>query len=184
MHISWIQWILLLLPWATLLLARKEARKRYMPVVLLSVLFMTVVSVIGYTLRWWSIDRYILHPFGKIVDPSFVYGIFSIGTFWIFYFSSRKLWVYMAVNIGINALFSFAIVPLMDRMGIITMLKLPLWGGFAIDIGISLILYGYFKWQDVPLRSSGGTSDGRPYRTQKPRFLNKNVHHDRRSRLT
>jgi len=181
MHIEWIQWTMLLLPWATLLLAKKDARKRYMPVVLMSALIMTIVSVIGYVNQWWSIDRYILAPFGKIVDPSYVYGIFSVGTFWIFYLSARKLWLYLAVNTGIDALFSFGIVPLMDRIGIITMLKLPLWGGFVIDIAVSLFLYAYFKWQDAYRASD---EEDEPYRTQKPQFARKSVHHDGRSKIT
>ena len=184
MHIKWIQWTMLLLPWATLLLAGKDARKRYMPVVLMSVLIMTIVSVIGYVNQWWSLERYILAPFGKIVDPSYIYGIFAIGTFWIFYFSSRKLWVYLAVNLAINLPFNFGIVPLMDRMGIVTMLKLPLWGGFAIDMAVSLLLYAYFKWQDAAFRAPGPS--GQPSRAERPGFLRQNVHRDRdgRSRIT
>lgn len=144
--IKTLQWLFLLLPWLSLFAARREAVRRYMPTVVLTSLLVTVVSVMGYKYNWWRIHEQIV-PWGDIVDISFVYGLLPVGTFWIFYFTADRFLLYMVVNIAVDAAFSFAIVPLMDRFGITSLEQMAAWQTFVLDMIIALLIYAYYKWQ-------------------------------------
>lgn len=143
--IKTFQWLMLFLPWLTLFAARRGSVKRMMPSVVFTSLLVTILSIIGYEFKWWIIHKYIV-PWGEIVDISFVYGIFAVGTFWIFYFTGRSFWLFILVNVVVDALFSFGILPIMERIGIVTV-RIPLWQTFLLDIAMMLIIYVYHRWQ-------------------------------------
>ncbi|MCR2807420.1 hypothetical protein [Paenibacillus soyae] len=149
-----LQWLFLFLPWLTLFAARRGAVRRYMPTVVFTSLLITIVSVMGYEFNWWRIHEQIV-PWGDIVDISFVYGLLPVGTFWIFYFTADRFLLYMLVNIAVDAVFSFAIIPLMDRFGITTLERMAAWQTFVLDMIIMLLLYAYYRWQTASVDTMG-----------------------------
>lgn len=51
-----------------------------MPVTIFTSLLMTIIFQIAYTYKWWTIQEQIV-PWGFMIDVSFAYGIFTVGTF-------------------------------------------------------------------------------------------------------
>lgn len=78
-----ILYISLFLPWFTLLFAKKQRIKKYIPVIILTCLLMTIIFQIAYQYNWWVIHTYIV-PWGYMIDVSFAYGLFPVGTFGFF----------------------------------------------------------------------------------------------------
>lgn len=165
MMIKTMQWLILFLPWLTLFAARKGFVRRLMPSVVFTCLTVTIVFIMGYTFKWWTIHEYIV-PWGNIVDVSFTYGIFAVGTFWIFYFTGRSFLLFVLVNALVDAIFSFAILPLMERIKIITMGSMPLWQTYLLNLTVMLIIYAYHRWQTAGSRTNGNGPINRPSFTE------------------
>ncbi|MBB3110736.1 hypothetical protein FHS18_002803 [Paenibacillus phyllosphaerae] len=144
-------WLLFLLPWVSLFLARRGSIKRYMPVVVFTCFVMTIIFMIAYRYQWWEIHEYIV-PWGNQIDISFAYGIFAVGTFWIFYFTAERFWIYCLANIATDALFSFAIFPLLARTGVATLHNIKAWQYYFVILGVSLLIYGYYRWQAAAMK--------------------------------
>lgn len=81
MGIRMLLYLLLFLPWITLGLANKQTIKRYMPVTIFSSFLMTILFQVAYQYDWWTIHKYIV-PWEYMIDVSFAYGVFAVGTFW------------------------------------------------------------------------------------------------------
>lgn len=140
-------WLGFILPWFSLVLLKKEDIKRYMPVTILTSLIMTIIFEIAYTYDWWIIHQTIM-PWGYITNVVFNYGIFAVGTLWIFYLTSHHFLIYMLTNFVINVLFAFiGIRWIVEGLGIATF-NLESWQWFGIAILVSLIIYGYHRWQE------------------------------------
>lgn len=119
-----------------------------MPVTILTSLIITIICEMAYTYEWWAIHQQIL-PWGYITHTAFAYGIFAVGTLWIFYLTSHNFWVYMLTNLAVNSLFAFiGIHWIVEGLGIATFKNLEYWQWFIIAIFISLIIYGYQRWQE------------------------------------
>lgn len=137
---------LLILPWLTLFFASSKSRKMFMPVTIFTALIMTVVFQIAYTYKWWIIYEQIV-PWGYMIDISFAYGIFAVGTFWIFRLTSHMFILYVIVNIIMDLFMAFITLPLLSVFGIVAYENLSPWQYFLIMFGLSFVIYGYHKWQ-------------------------------------
>ncbi|MEB4793203.1 hypothetical protein P5G65_04795 [Paenibacillus chondroitinus] len=117
---------------------------------------MTIIFEIAYTYKWWTIHERIV-PWGYIIDVSFVYGLFAVGTVWIFYLTFRKFWIYVLTNLVIDAFFSFlGLHWLVEGMGVAT-IHIAKWIIFVLFFSLSFVIYGYQVWQEkvfVPLSSN------------------------------
>jgi hypothetical protein len=155
MLIKLMLWATLILPWISLLLMKKEAIKRYMPVTIFISLIMTIIFEIAYTYDWWTIHEYTL-PWGYITDVSFLYGLFAVGTLWIFYLTFHKFWAYVLTNLGLDAFFSFlGLTWFVENMGIAT-IHIDRWIIFVLYFFLSFVIYGYQKWQEKIFISPSG----------------------------
>ncbi|MDQ0272880.1 hypothetical protein [Cytobacillus purgationiresistens] len=85
---------------------------------------------------------------GHMIDVSFVYGIFAVGTFWIFRPSSHKFSLFTIVNLIMDGILAFVIIPVLEIAGIAEYKNIAHWQYCLIEFGISLIIYIYYKWQE------------------------------------
>ncbi|KMJ55429.1 hypothetical protein AB685_27265 [Bacillus sp. LL01] len=141
-----ILFVTFLLPWLSLLFASKETIKTYMPVTIFTSLLMTIIFQIAYTYEWWVIYQYIV-PWGYMSDVSFTYGIFAIGTFWIYVFTSHKFPLYVGVNLVTDAAMAFGVLPLLGVMGIAEYKNILPGQYFLVIFALSFVIYVYHKWQ-------------------------------------
>ncbi|WP_101845446.1 hypothetical protein [Halobacillus sp. Marseille-P3879] len=146
MTVEMIMYAALILPWFTLLLASSEIRRKYMPVTIFTALLMTIIFQVAYTYKWWVIYKQIV-PWGYMIDVSFAYGVFLIGTFWIFRFTSHKFLLYTFINLALDAIMAFITLPLLGVLGIAVYKNISAWQYFLVMYGLSFIIYGYHRWQ-------------------------------------
>jgi hypothetical protein len=122
--------------------------KRFMPVAILGSLLVTIVFELGYIYNWWKIQAE-LAPWDEITSVPLVYGVFLVGTIWIFHFTfDRKFWVYMLVNILTDGFYSFLALNILVRLGIYKLVNMGNFGIFLMMTFIAVIIYTYQKWQD------------------------------------
>lgn len=139
------------LPWLALIWADKNTIKRYAPVVVFTGLIMTIIFEIAYTYNWWTIHEYFT-TWGYITDTSFAYGLFMIGTFWIFYFTYRYFWLYVLVNAIFDLFMGFVGMTLLDMLSVATMHTITKWQYSIVMFCISFVIYGYQRWQETIVR--------------------------------
>ena len=152
-----ILWLILIIPWLSLLFMNKHATRRFMPVAILASLLVTIVFEMAYTFNWWTVEKAIL-PWGHINSIPLTYGVFLIGTIWIFHFTfDRSFWVYLIVNLLTDAIYSFIILNILIQFGIYELHAVKNFGIFVLMTIISLIIYAYQKWQDEAIMKKGKT---------------------------
>ncbi|GAA0448503.1 hypothetical protein GCM10008983_28180 [Lentibacillus halophilus] len=153
MFMQVLLWIVLILCWLSLFFIKKTAIKRYMPVTIFTALIITIIFEVAYTYGWWTIHKYIT-PWGYITHPTIAYGYFPVATLWVFYLTSHKFWIYFLTNVVINVLWVlFGFDLIVKYPGVATMKNLGYWQWFFITITISLIVYGYHRWQEGAFRT-------------------------------
>jgi len=144
---------MLILPWLTLFLIKKHSIKRFMPAAILASLLVTIVFEIGYLYDWWKVQVKIA-PWDEITSVPLTYGVFLVGTIWVFYFAfDRKFWVYMLTNILMDGFYSFIVLNILIRFGIYKLVNMGNLGIFMLMILIAVIVYTYQKWQDSIMKS-------------------------------
>ncbi|WP_174734312.1 hypothetical protein [Mesobacillus harenae] len=147
MSLKVIQFIVFLLPWASLFFTSQKVIRRFMPVTILTAFLMTIIFLFAYSYEWWVIEKYII-PWGNIIDVSFAYGLFGVGTFWIFRFTYDKFLLYAFVNLLMDAFMCFVGLPLLGKLGIAHYKNLEPWQYFLIIYTLSFVIYAYHKWQE------------------------------------
>lgn len=144
-----ILWIIFIGPWFSLFFIKREDIKRFMPAGLFATLLMLIYNVYAYNQNHWVLHD-VLFPSLRPLFVSGLFGAFPIVTIWILHFTYGKFWIYLLTNIVLD--FMFAVFPLdyllQDVLGIYELVNITQWGRFIIFVIQSVIIYGYFKWQD------------------------------------
>ncbi|MCU9615177.1 hypothetical protein OEV98_16740 [Caldibacillus lycopersici] len=142
-------WVLLIAPWFTLFLLKKEDIKRYMPAAIFATLLMIIYNIIAANQHHWELNIRLI-SWLKPLFTSGIFGAFPVITIWIFYFTYQRFWIYLLTNIILD--FMFAVFPvhylLQDVLGIYHLETTTTWERFIIFVVESVIIYGYFKWQE------------------------------------
>lgn len=139
---------MLILPWLSLFFINKHSMKRFMPVAILASLLVTIIFELGYLYDWWKVLVEIA-PWDEITSVPLTYGVFLVGTIWIFHFAfDRKFWVYMLANILFDGFYSFIILNILIRFGIYKLVNMGNLGIFMLMAFLAVIIYPYQKWQD------------------------------------
>ncbi len=140
-----ILWSLMILPWFTLYFMPKDARKRFMPVALLSIVICILFVEMGQTLGWFVWEE-AAYPFKA---PTYIFGANTVATMWLFYFLYGRFWRYFAVDTILNFGFIYLFhVYYLGSRGIFHEVSLdPLLNVVYANI-ISILLYGYQMWQE------------------------------------
>ncbi len=136
----------LVLPWLTLFFTNSINRKKYMPVTIFTSLLMTIIFQIAYTYKWWTIQEQIV-PWGYMIDVSFAYGIFTVGTFWIFSYTSHNFILYVIVNFIADSFMAYIALPLLGVLGIAKYENISPTQYLFVMFALSFIIYGYHQWQ-------------------------------------
>ncbi|MGG4549890.1 hypothetical protein ABER02_19270 [Rossellomorea marisflavi] len=147
MTIKIILFIAFLLPWISLFFAKGSTIRKFMPVTIFTCLLMTIIFQIAYTYDWWVIHEYIV-PWGYMIDVSFAYGVFAIGTFWIFRFTHHYFFLYIVTNLVMDAFMCFLALPLLDKLGIASYKNITSWEYFLVIFALSFVVYFFHKWQE------------------------------------
>ncbi len=142
---------MLVLPWVTLLFFDKKDLRRFMPVALLAVITTSIVMETGITLGWWKIKQTV-YPLNQTIP--YIYGLAPVVTLWVFKYTFRRFWFYLALDSAFNLGFAFLFTPWLVRLGIkeFTTTGLTL---FLLITAISLLLYLYQMWQEESLLERG-----------------------------
>ncbi|MGG4491005.1 hypothetical protein [Metabacillus idriensis] len=146
---NFILWTVLIAPWLTLFLIKKEKIKRFMPAAIFASYLMIIYNVIANNQNHWILNDPLIHW----LEPLFVSGVFGafpVITLWVFYFTYGKFLVYLTVNIVID--FMFSVFPIhyifQEVFGIYKLVNITPWERFFLFVLFSIVLYGYQKWQD------------------------------------
>jgi hypothetical protein len=143
-----ILWLMLIIPWASLFFIKKHSLRRFMPVGILASLLVTIVFEMGYVFDWWVVHKEIM-PWGNITSFPLTYGVFLVGTIWIFHFTFEKsLWVYIITNALIDAIYAFIGLNILISFEIYELKNMRNFGIFILMLIIAVIIYLYQRWQD------------------------------------
>ncbi len=141
-------WAMLIIPWLSLFFIKKYSLKRFMPVAILASLLVTMVFEMGYVFNWWVIHKKLV-PWGEITSLPLTYGVFLVGTIWIFHFSyDKSIWRYFLTNAFFDGLYAFVLLKALIFIGIYDLEKMGHLGIFIMMMIISVIIYIYQGWQD------------------------------------
>lgn len=141
-----ILWILLVVPWITLLMMKKEHIKRYMPVAIFGSLLVTIWNELAYNLHWWKFTT-TLAP-SLITNIAFIYGTFLVGTIWIFRFTFGNFGLYLLTNIAIDSFLAFPANYVFERIGLYRLINYSSWNILITAVALSIVFYLYQLWQE------------------------------------
>jgi hypothetical protein len=146
MGIQILLWSMLFVPWLTLFFMKKESIKRFMPVGILSALSVIIINELGLSYNWWSFKE-TAFPLQHFL-PHYL-GLFPVMTMWIFYFTYRKFWLFLIVEIVANLGFSFLFVCyFLPVIGVLYTNNMTGIMVFCLSTGLAIALYGYHIWQE------------------------------------
>ncbi|MEA4926973.1 MAG: hypothetical protein VB084_16930 [Syntrophomonadaceae bacterium] len=142
-----IAWSVIVLPWLTLFLMKKEDVKRFLPVALFTVVSSAIIYESGITFNMWS-TRETAYPLSQML-PS-IYGAFPVLTMWVFKFTYDRFWSYLATNAVLDIVWAYVIFPWFVASGILVFLKSNIYA-FILTICHAILVYGYQIWQEDKL---------------------------------
>lgn len=170
MFIRSVEWLMLVVPWISLLFLSKQKIKRYMPVTLFTVLLVMIYHEIAFTQKFW-VGTSRIFPW-LVTYASFVFGPFMVGTLWIFSFTFRRFWLYFLTNIVIDSAFLFVISNWFERMGFYHLINRTHWMILIEWLIISVTVYCYQIWQSGSFGKQD-VNDDSVAPTRSPRFKHK-----------
>ncbi|MFC0210906.1 hypothetical protein ACFFK0_00325 [Paenibacillus chartarius] len=118
-----------------------------MPVALFATVLSTIVNQIAWTYQWWTF-KVTLFPWDKVIPLPTVYGVFLVGTIWIFAFTFRKFWLYVLVNLIVDGIYVFALSVWLNHLGVRESGNLPPLINLSLMTAFAQILYVYQMWQE------------------------------------
>lgn len=178
MMLTLLLWVTLLASWLSLLFMKRDSVKRYFPVAVFTSLLVTVVFEIAYALDWWEMLAWIT-SWGFITNVPFVYGVFFVGTLWIFHFTYGRFWTYLLTNLLFDAFQIFVVSPYVLENRVYALHGIGRPAVFFIMAALSLVIYGYHKWQHT-IFTEGGTPS--PDRKREGRFIEVFLHRREKAR--
>lgn len=140
-----LSWIMMILPWFTLFFMPKDARKRFMPVAQFSIITSILFVEMGQTLGWFIFGE-TAYP---LKTPSYIFGLNSVITMWLFYFIYGRFWTYLAIDIALNFGFIYLFhVYFLGSRGLFQEVGItPFFNVVCATIHGTLV-YGYHAWQE------------------------------------
>gem|GEM_PF-2544205 len=145
-------WSLFIVPYLSLYFLDRSAIRRYMPVALLTIALNTLINQMAWTFDWWKF-KMTLFSWDKIVPLFTVYGVFFIGTIWIFAFTFRKFWLYMFVNVIVDLGYGFGLASMLENLGVRERGDFSPLQNLILMTVFAVILYVYQLWQEGILGS-------------------------------
>ena len=143
--VQWYQWAIFILPWFLLIFLDKNKVKRYMPVTLLSIVLVLLCVQLGRNLGWFYVTPSIVLFNGA---SAYSFGVFAVGTLFIFYFTFKRFWLYFVTNLVLDIFQIFVVRPFNIKLGLEKEGSFTNWQTIMLMTFIALLLYGYQLWQD------------------------------------
>ncbi|MBI0577496.1 hypothetical protein IEC97_08995 [Neobacillus cucumis] len=131
----------LIAPWFSIVFLPKKSFNQYLPVSLFASCLVIGMCALAAPFRWWEVKGGI--RFKIFNDLTFIFGPFIVGTLWIFHFTFGNLKRFFIVNLIIDALFSFPVNYLFQRLNLYKLVKFKPTYIFLSFIGFSFIIYGF-----------------------------------------
>jgi hypothetical protein len=148
-----VLWSLFILPWASLIFMKKVTVKRYMPVALCMTVIHSLAYQAAYYYNWWNESQSSLFGWDTVLPVPWVYGPYLVVVIWVFRFTYGRFVLYFTVNLLLDALFMYAVYPIIQGLGYVSgESTLPTWGTLAIMTGFSVAIYLYQMWQEDALK--------------------------------
>ncbi|WP_199615443.1 hypothetical protein [Paenibacillus alkalitolerans] len=147
-----ILWSMIVIPWLSLLLLRRDVVKRYMPVAIFTSLLMTIYNEIAFTQNHWQIKVKIIPQLVSMAP--FVYGAFIPLVIWIFCFTFHQFWLYLITNIGLDLLFAFPVDYFFQARGIYELVNITQTQRFMLFVTLAIVIYGYQRWLESVLKKA------------------------------
>ncbi|WP_235991736.1 hypothetical protein [Metabacillus schmidteae] len=138
---KWKMYILLLLPWLSVMKLGKYSFIRFLPTIIFSDLVIAIISELSRELKWWKVKNPIIPKLAT--DISFVFGPFTILNFWIFKLTYKKFWLYLLTNIISDYLFAYPLTSLAEKLGVYKMVKMSRKQLFLLSVVVAIFNYLY-----------------------------------------
>ncbi len=119
-----------------------------MPAAVFASYLMIIYNVVANNQKHWVINETLI-PWLKPLFVSGVFGAFPVITLWVFYYTYGNFWKYLVANIILDFMFAFPIHYLFQEvLGIYELVNITPWGRFILFVVFSIVIYGYYKWQE------------------------------------
>lgn len=144
-------WGMVVIPWLSLFLMKKEDIKRYIPAGLFSSFLLVILQEVGVGNSWWYFQETIF-PLG-IFTP-FTESVDVIIPMWVLKYTYKRFWYYILIEIAGNVVFFFVVLPWFALRGIMSW---PAYAGliaFSFSTVINLLVYRFHMWQEGALDRS------------------------------
>ncbi|TMU85223.1 hypothetical protein FGG79_13140 [Bacillus sp. BHET2] len=146
----------MLISWTFLILAGKESIKRYLPASLFMSVLVYSENVLAERLKWWTITTKIFPKTNGILP--FTLGVFLSGSIWILKFSYKNFYLYVFVNILVDAFFTYPFYSLFKKLGVWRMVDLRQYQLSILFFIKSLLMYAFQKYIGDPFYFSDESS--------------------------
>ncbi|WP_078434704.1 hypothetical protein [Metabacillus halosaccharovorans] len=133
--------IMMILPWFTIPLMDRRTFKRFLPASIFISLVVRLESYLAESRRWWWIYEK-LHPRLRGETPV-LWGPFIVGSLWILRFTYGKFYLYMLLNLIIDAFFSYPLLNFFQKLGFGSLVRLSRVKLLLIFMFKAVLLYGF-----------------------------------------
>ncbi len=143
--INIINWLIFIIPLASLFFLGQNVIRKYISVALLITVINIILYSIAWEFNWWRYEESLFN-WDRVTPVPIIYSAYWVITIWIFHFTFRKFWIYLIVNVIADTLFGF-ILELWRKAEIYTgnMSNMRV---VLIFISLSIIIYIYQMWYD------------------------------------
>ncbi|ABR47628.1 hypothetical protein Amet_1429 [Alkaliphilus metalliredigens QYMF] len=100
-----IQWLIFLIPIASLVLIGDKTLRRFLPVTLFVTVVNTLIYQAAYHYNWWREPG--LFDWEKVANIPWVYSAYLVATIWIFKFTYGKFIVYLITNLILDGVYIY-----------------------------------------------------------------------------
>jgi len=133
------------LSWLTLIFMKKADIKRFFPVALFATVTSAMILEIGISLGWW-VYPVKFFPFQTI---PYLYGPIPVATMWLFKFTYRRFWLYVAADAALNLFYTLIFENyFLESRGIIQFQQVSPMLDVLMTSILGIILYAYQIWQE------------------------------------
>ncbi|MDF2788442.1 MAG: hypothetical protein K0S80_1540 [Neobacillus sp.] len=138
---KWKMYLLLIMPWLSVIKLGKSSFNRYLPTIIFSDLIIALISELSRAFKWWKVKNPIFPNLAT--DVSFVFGPFTVLNFWIFKLTYKRFWIYLLTNIIADYLFAYPFTTLAEKLRVYKMVRMSRKQLFLLSVVVAIFNYLY-----------------------------------------
>ncbi|MGG2087961.1 hypothetical protein ABFY59_13325 [Priestia aryabhattai] len=146
-----ILWGILVIPWFLLLLLDKQRVKRFFTVGLFAALMMTIAYQVAEKMHWWTVQE---NVFFLTSMGATIYCLHIVITIFVFYLTYPGFILYIIVNIILDLIHGYVIVPFLAKIGLYNLYDISHFGLFLVMTTVAIILYLFQRLLDFIFEES------------------------------